>query len=123
MTTEIFSGSCHIATLAQNGEQAFNFYARVPRSEINGNFYDGFTLTCTIDYPLKSDKTFKVRVFGLYDEEFVDVNVVGIAIQVAEQYQKLWKKNKKQFEYHDIGDLYIESMAIDNGELIVEVGS
>ena len=29
MTTEIFSGSCHIATLAKNNEQAFDNWVRV----------------------------------------------------------------------------------------------
>ena len=125
MKKEIFNGSCHIATLAQNGDaQAFDFYTKVPRSEFNGNYYDGFTLTCTIDYPLKKSYTFKVEMYdSMFNDKFVKVSIVPIALQVAEQYQKLWNENESLFEGHHIGDLYIESMAIDNGELIVEVGS
>ena len=125
MTTEIFRGQCHIATLAKNGDvQAFDIYAKVPRSEINGNYYDGFTLTCTIDYPLKKSYTFKVELYHvMYNDEFVYVSVVPIARQVAEHYQKLWNENESLFEYHHISDLYIERMSIYNGKLIVDVGS
>lgn len=120
MTTEIFRGQCHIATLAKNGDvQAFDIYAKVPRSEINGE-----TLKCSIDYPLREEKTFIVELYGsAFSDDIVNLDVVEIAHQVARQYLSVWKKNKKHFEGHGIGDLFIERMSICNGELIVEVGS
>ena len=122
MTTEIFNGSCHIATLAKNNEQAFDNWVRVPKEAIEGIN----TLTCTIDYPLKRSVNFKVKlekINDIFNDNLVKLYINDIAAQVANKYYSVWKKHNDWFEGHHIGDLFIESMAIDNGELIVEVGS
>ena len=121
MSKTIFKGQCHIATLAKSerSKQAFDIFAKVPRSEINGE-----TLKCSIDYPLREEKTFIVELYGSsFSDDIVKLDVVEIAHQVARQYLSVWKKNKKQFEGHHIGDLFIEQMDVVDGELIVSVGS